>query len=179
MADLDFEFDPTSVEPNSFEEPPPGEDVAQIVESNVNLAKSGNGKVLGFTWQITEGEHINRKFWQYINYQHSNAQAQIIGQQQLKMICDAVGLQGHLTDSEMLHNIPCRVLRVVDKKDPSRCVIRWVKPMQAEAPSAKPAVVAKPIAQTAKPATTQQPYKGPVGQVPAGQTRPWGNRKTA
>lgn len=173
--DLDFEFDPSAVEPGTFDALPAGDVIAQIVESNVNLAKSGNGKVLAFTWEITEGDLTNRKFWQYLNYQHTNATAQIIGQQQLKAICEAVGIEGHLTDSEVLHNIPCRVRLGIDPKDNSRNVVKSVKPLQADAPATK-AAVTKPAAQPATrsaQATTQAPKPA------TGQTRPWGNRKTA
>lgn len=178
MADLDFEFDPNSVEPGmDFTPVPAGDYAAQITESNVAPPKSGNGLMLNLTWEIVEGEYDKRKFWQRINYKHMSAQAQLIGQQQLKAICDAIGLQGHLTDSEMLHFQPCRVRLSIDHKnkdyDPKN-EVKSVKPLQADAPTTKPAVVKAAVAQQAtKPVTTQ------ATKPATGQTRPWGNRKTA
>lgn len=178
MADLDFEFDPNSVEPGmDFTPIPAGDYVAQITESDVAPPKSGNGLMLNLTWEIVEGEFDKRKIWQRINYKHTSAQAQLIGQQQLKAICDAIGLQGHLTDSEMLHFQPCRVRISIDHKnkdyDPKN-EVKSVKPLQADAPAAKPTVVkAAATQQATEPAATQATK--PV----TGQTRPWGNRKTA
>ena len=172
MADLDFEFDPNSVEPSagSLDPVPVGEYIAQIIESATAPAKSGNGKLLNLTWEITEGEFANRKFWQRINYQHTSVQAQLIGQQQLKAICDAIGMQDHLTDSEVLHFQPMRVRLVIDHKnkdyDPKN-EVKAVKPLDAEAPAGKPAT------NTASKKTVTEPVKA----TPAtGQTRPWGNR---
>lgn len=180
MADLDFEFDPNSVEPaTDFSTLPPGEYVAQITESDISIPKSGNGKSLNLTWQITEGEYENRIFWQHLNYQHSSAQAQEISQRMLKTICDAVGYGDHLTNSEVLHFVPCRVkLKYVPPKNgySEKNEVAFVKPLQADAPATKTAVT-KP---TVRPASRQtQEVKRPAAQAPAGQTRPWGNRKTA
>ena len=100
MASLNMEFDPGSVEPgNNLDPIPAGEYVAQIVDSSVNPPKSGKGLMLNLTWEVVEGEYEKRKVWDRINYQHESAQAQLIGQQQLKAICDAIGLPGHLSDS--------------------------------------------------------------------------------
>lgn len=175
MADLDLDFDPSSVDAApDMSALPIGEYVAQIIESVVAPAKTGNGMRLNFTWQVVEGEYVNRLFWQGLNYKHESAQAQMISQQQLKSICDAVGYTDHLTDSEVLHFIPCRVKVGFDRKNPERNEVKSVKPLQADAPVAKPTVVKTAATQAAtKPATTQ------ATKPPAGQTRPWGNRKTA
>jgi Protein of unknown function (DUF669) len=184
MASLNMEFDPNAVEPGgNFDPVPAGEYVAQIVESDVAPPKSGNGLMLNLTWEITEGEYTSRKFWQRINYQHTSAQAQLIGQQQLKSICNAIGLSGHLNDSEELHFQPCLVRLSIDAKDSNyapKNEVKSVKPASAQAPAAKP--------QTQQPTQGQatqrqaQPQQNTMTVKPAGSgggsgNRPWGNRK--
>jgi len=158
-----------------FEPIPASEVVAAIIESAVDPANSGNGQILKLTWQVTEGQYQNRQFWQNINYLHSSAQAQLIGQQQLKAICEAVGHDGHLDDSEVLHHVPCRVgLKI--KTDPGyspKNEVRFVKPVNAQAPAGKPAHM--PAAETvAVPAQSAQaaPPRGKAPAKPAGN-RPW------
>jgi hypothetical protein len=175
MANLNMDFDPGSVEPGQGLDPvPAGEYVAQIIESDVGPAKSGNGLLLNLTWEIVEGPHEHRKFWQRINYQHTSAQAQLIGQQQLKAICDAIGLAGHISDSEQLHFQPMRVRLVIDDSNKNylpKNEVKAVKPLNAVAPANKPQVAQQPGPAKAAPAAKPA--------APAGAARPWGNRATA
>ena len=84
-------FNPEEQEGSNFDVLPKGEYVAQIIDASVSQPKSGNGYGINFTWQITEGEYENRYAWQRITFQHSSNQAQQIGRQQLKDLCEATG----------------------------------------------------------------------------------------
>lgn len=170
MAKLDYEYNPDEIEPgNDFSAFEAGEYRAMIEGSDVAELKSGKGVGLNLKWKLSDGQpNAGRVVFQLINYQHESAQAQLIGQQQLKAICEAVGHSGLLEDSEVLHNVECRVRIAVeqdkDKQYPPKNVIKGVKPLEAGAPVGKPAASApaKPAAAPAKPAPAA-----------AGAPRPW------
>lgn len=180
MADLGMDYNPDEVEPGSFDGeliPSGTRAPMQITSSEVIPNKAGTGRMLKLRWDVTEGPFTNRVVFEQINYQHSSAQAQTIGQQQLKSICDAVGHVGPLTDSEMLHYRPCMCTIGIEKGKPKsdgsgnyedRNKITSHKPLTAgSAPAAKPATAApataKPQATAAKPAA-------------AAGNRPWPSR---
>jgi Protein of unknown function (DUF669) len=185
MAQLGQAFDPNSVEPNQFDDLPVGEYIAQIVESSVEATKTGTGMLLKLTWQVVDGQYENRKFWQQINFQNQSAQAQLIGQQQLKSICDSIGYTQHVEDSEVLHYQPCRVRLGMGKANgnyPARVEVKKVSPLQAQPPAGKaptaqpqPGATTQPQPQAAaRPAT---PARAPVSGPPG--ARPWGQRANA
>jgi hypothetical protein len=165
MAKLDYQYNPDEVESgNDFSAFEAGEYVAFIEGSDVADLKSGKGVGLNLKWKLTEGQpNAGRVVFQLINYQHESAQAQLIGQQQLKAICEAVGHSGLLEDSEVLHNVECRVRIGVEqdkeKQYPPKNVIKGVKPLEAGAPVGKPAAASAPASKSA-PAGKQAPASG-------------------
>ena len=190
MAKLGVTLDPNAIEPGMDFEPIPAPEVyARIIESEVEPAKTGRGQILKLTWKVMDdaAEFAGRQFWQDINFLHQSAQAQLIGQQQIRAICEAVGYAGHLDDSEVLHHTPCRVgLKITQDKGYSpKNEVRFVKPVNPQAPQGKPAASqssnASPAAngeqghtsaQSAPPAQTASPPAKPTGD------RPW-NRSAA
>lgn len=102
-------FDPNQVQDEQREILPPGQYVAQIIESDLVATKSGSGQMLKLTFEIVDGPCAKRRLWENLNIQNANAQAQEIAQKSLKRICTAVGHQGVLTDSEQLHFKPMRI----------------------------------------------------------------------
>jgi Protein of unknown function (DUF669) len=169
MAQLGTTLDPNAIDPaqNGFDNLPDGEYIAQIVANEVRHTKANTGLILILTWEIIEGEYTNRKIWQNINYQNESAEAQAIGQGQIKNICDAIGYKQHFNDGDVLMFQPCRVRIGLGKKQEGyerRNEIKSVKPMTATAPAGTPA-----IAPASKPATAP---KAPVGPAAAGR-RPW------
>jgi hypothetical protein len=166
MAKIYGDYNPDNVEPGMDFEPFTGTMLAQIIASDEKGAKSNeDNRILELRWKVLEGEpNAGREVFQNINYIHSSAQAQTIGQQQLKSICEAVGHEGHLEDTEVLHNVPCRVTFGLSKTTPEypnhKTEVKAVKPANAEAPADKPqertaaqkAAPAKPAA--SKPAAT-------------------------
>jgi len=105
--DNDVIFDPSTVEdtPNLI---PPGEYVAQIIEAENAIPRSGDGQMLKVTWAIVEGECEGRYVWQTLCYDHSSVTARDIAQKALKRICVALDV-GVLRDPETLKFKPARV----------------------------------------------------------------------
>ena len=120
MAKIYGDYNPDNVEPGMDFEPFTGTMLAQIIASDEKGAKSNeDNRILELRWKVLEGEpNAGREVFQNINYIHSSAQAQTIGQQQLKSICEAVGHEGHLEDTEVLHNVPC--LSLIHISEPTR-----------------------------------------------------------
>jgi len=186
MAELGQSFDQNAVEASKFDDLPVGEYIAAMVESEVKETKEKTGKLIAATWEVTQpsahGDFTGRKFWQNINFENASAQAQLIGQQQLKAICNAVGYTEHVTDTEVLHNVECRVTMGMGKANNSYAAkpeVKKVKPLSLAVPEAKQGATAAPAA--AKPATAAAPAaaRGPGGAAkPAGPggSRPWLNK---
>lgn len=102
-----FNFDTSSVEKreNNYELLPAGWYVGQVTESEIVPLKSGNGQSLKLTIEILSEGYRGRKVWARLNVQHSNPDAERISQQQLRELCEAIGL-GRMTDTVQLHNLP-------------------------------------------------------------------------
>lgn len=183
MAELGTTIDHQAIEPgqNGFENLPSNWYVGHFTESEVKPTKNGKGIILNMTIEITEGEFTNRKVWDSINFQHESAQAQLIGQQRIKTICEAVEYTDLLTDSEVLHFKPFRFRLGLSKPQQGyeqKNEVKAYKPMSAAAPDSKPEGTTKAAA---KPATTgaatgatgttagAKPAAGPSG----GAARPW------
>jgi len=107
---MQFNFDPNSVEKrdNVFELLPAGWYDAQVVESDINFLKTGNGQCLKLTFEVLTEGFRGRKVWVRLNVQHNNPTAEKIAQQQLRELCEAVGV-GRMTDTSQLHNKPVSV----------------------------------------------------------------------
>jgi len=107
MSELNFNA--YEVEPASeFTPLPNGQYVAVISESEVKAAKTGNGRYLGLTFVIIEGEYANRKVWTRLNIVNKNPDAQRIANGHLSSICRAVGVM-RPGDSSELHNLPLKI----------------------------------------------------------------------
>jgi len=173
MADLQTEFYHEQVEGSTYDLIPVGDYLAQIVSSEVVPPKSGNGLMLKLRWDILDGGYEGRCIFDQINYMHANPQAQLIGQQQLKAICEAVGITGPLKDSEDLHFKPCKIKVGIQKdKDgryDDRNTVKSVKPATGtiEPRQGTPGAAGRPTMPPAAAAAASR-------QTPAG--RPWGNR---
>jgi hypothetical protein len=114
MASLTGTFDATSVEPAApLELLPPGKYVAQILQSEMQPTKAGDGQLLWLELEIREGPHSGRKVWDRLNLVNPNQQAVEIAQRQLSAICHAVG-QLQVTDTEQLHFRPLMVTLAVE-----------------------------------------------------------------
>jgi hypothetical protein len=105
-----FQFDTNTVAPreNNFEVLPAGTYQAQVTESELVQLKSGNGTALKLTLEILSEGYRGRKVWARLNVRHTNTTAETIAQQQLRELCDAIGLV-RMADTVELHNKPMQV----------------------------------------------------------------------
>jgi hypothetical protein len=113
-----FQFDTNTVAPreNNFEVLPAGTYTAQVTESEIVTLKSGNGNALKLTLEILSDGYRGRKVWARLNVRHSSSAAEQIAQQQLRELCDAIGVV-RMTDTVELHNKPFSVKLKIRKDD--------------------------------------------------------------
>ena len=114
-----FSFDTNSVEKreNNYELLPAGWYTAQVTESEIVPLKSGLGQALKLTFEVLSEGYRNRKVWARLNVQHRGSpQAEQIAQQQLRELCDSIGVV-RMTDTVELHNKPVQIKVKVRKSD--------------------------------------------------------------
>jgi len=110
-----FRFDATQVAPQESIAPiPAGVYLAHIVDSDVAATRSG-GEMVKLTFQVLQGQFVNRKVFANINVRNPSADAERIGQSQLSALCHAVGVV-NLQDTAQLHMRPV-MIRVKIRKD--------------------------------------------------------------
>lgn len=112
-----FQFDTGSVEKrdNQYELMPVGWYTAQVTESEIVPLKSGNGQAIKLTFTVLSDNYRGRKVWVRLNVRHTNADAERISQQQLRELCESIGLV-RMTDTIELHNKPVQI-KVKIRKD--------------------------------------------------------------
>lgn len=161
----------------------PGDYVAHIIKSEMKQTKNGQGQYLELMWQIVQGDNTGRNLWTRLNLVNNSIQAVEIAQKHLKSICDAVGVPGPLSDSNVLHNKPC-MIRVTKKaatsEYPEGNDVKGYEPLTSAVP-AVPVVAGAPVAATPQSAmaaaaasTVANPTPGvaaPAQEVPA--KPPW------
>lgn len=114
-----FNFDTNSVEKreNNYELLPAGWYTAQVTESEIVPLKSGMGQALKLTFEVLTDGYRNRKVWARLNVQHRGSpQAEQIAQQQLRELCDSIGIV-RMQDTVELHNKPVQIKVKVRKDD--------------------------------------------------------------
>lgn len=112
-----FNFDTNSVEKreNNYELLPAGWYTAQVTESEIVNLNSGNGQAIKLTFEVLSDGYRNRKVWARLNVRHTNPKAETIAQQQLRELCDSIGIV-RMQDTVELHNKPVQI-RVKIRKD--------------------------------------------------------------
>ena len=169
MASLPHVFDASQVpeDERNFDPLPAGEYHVQVIDSGVTDTKNGQGVMVKLTMEVISGEFANRKLFDNIMYQHSNAQAQSIGQRRLADLIGSIGENPHMQNTEDLHFKPC--IAVVK-----------VKPASGDYGPGNEVRTYKPAG--AAPAAVQRaaPVQHVAAQAPAASAgnRPWA-RKTA
>ena len=129
-------FNAAEVQPTSFEPIPPGTYEAVACKSESRPMKSGNGMGFNFEFEIVSGDFRGRKVFEWINFEHrTNPQAQQIGREKLSALCRAVGVT-QLNDTAQLHNLPLMIVVAIDRKDPTKNVIKAFRPKTGAAASA-------------------------------------------
>lgn len=159
MASLGSTFNADSVDPRMQErEPiPAGVYRLEVVESDVQATKSGNGEMIKLTLRVMEGPCEDRTIWWNINYRNATATAQEIGQREFSALCHAVGVLAP-NETEELHYKPFTAKVGVEpaKGDygPKNKIVKvdWEGTGLTATPAAAPAaaVVAAPAAPSAR-----------------------------
>lgn len=113
-----FAFDSSTVAPRetNFELLPAGNYAAQVTDSEIVDLKSGNGQAIKLTLTVLEQGYNGRKLFVRLNVRHTNPQAEQIGQQQLRELCDSIGVV-RFNDTSELHNKPFIARVKVRKSD--------------------------------------------------------------
>ena len=172
-----FSFDTNTVEKreNNYELLPAGWYTAQVTESELVPLKSGLGQALKLTFEVLSEGYRNRKVWARLNVQHRGSpQAEQIAQQQLRELCESVGVV-RMQDTVELHNKPVQIkVKVRKSEDPQY-------EDQNEVNGFKPAGGGQPQMGGIPQRAAVPPANAPVAAVAApaaagGSTPPWAKK---
>jgi Protein of unknown function (DUF669) len=141
--ELDTPFVPAEEKGTSYSLLPAGKYKAEIVQATYGPTKNGRGQSVKLQWVITEGEHENRPLFQDILVQHESEEAQRIGRERFKDVCEACGISDPVTKLNVLLYTPC-ILSVAVEKDkageyPDKNRIARVRPVIASENGGTPA----------------------------------------
>jgi len=155
-----FAFDVTSAPelapaPSKYAPIPAGDYKAMITESEMKPTRAGTGQYLQLVWEITEGQHTDRKIWDRLNLVNPNPTAVDIAKRDLASIMRAVGLD-KIDDTEQLHYKEVMITVTVRKGDngyEDSNEIKAYAPAGRSAPAAAPAAPAAVATPAAAPAS--------------------------
>lgn len=175
-------FNPQTVEPREKMSGvlPAGKYLCRVTESDIVDLKSGNGRSLNLTLTSETPGYVGRKIWARLNIQHTNPVAERIAQQDLRDLCDAVGL-AHLGDTVQLHGKPVIVrvsVRPAEGKYDEQNEVRGFEPAGTASHTMPNQAKHAPTAPvTVIPASTQPGYTIPPPPAAAsGNAPPWAKR---
>jgi len=165
MAQFDFDTGSVEKRENSYELLPAGFYTAQVTESEIVPLKSGNGQALKLTFEVLQEGYRGRKVWARLNVRHTNQETERIAQQQLRELCESIGL-ARFRDTSELHNKPMQI-KVKIRKDE-----------KGQYEDQNDVNGFKPAAGGAAPMTAAAPRPAaPAANAPAaGATPPWQKR---
>ncbi len=156
-----------------FELMPEGDYVGQITESEIKPNSKGTGQLLKLTWELLNAGFKDRRVWQQINVQHTNPQAQQIGQIEFANLKAGLGITGTVADTLMLHNKPCGLKLKIEKGEgqyKDKNVVFDFFPAQqfgqAAGSTAPVAVVVAPVAAPVAPVAVATPAANTQGRMP-------------
>jgi hypothetical protein len=170
MARIVFQNNQVEKRENNFELIPASTYLAHVIQSDVKPTSTG-GEYIELVWEIlSEGPFRNRRIWDRINIKNKSQVAERIGQQSLRELNEALGLE-RLEDTAQLHNKPVMIRTGIERdkegKHEDKAVVKGYKPAQGtqtvQQPSA-PAPAGSAPAPAAAPAT------------PPANSAPWAKR---
>ena len=180
MANLGFTFN-TDEAPDRQTPIEPGTYVANAIEADVVPNSKGTGTMLKLTWSITDGPSTGRRVWQNINIQHTNPDAQRIGQAELKEITAALGLAS-ITNTEPLLFKPLMISvasETSNQDGKTRTVVKKVAPYGAT-PAKRPATGPNPAPASENAAGFGQPRQAAESAATGPRSgTPWGKKTAA
>jgi hypothetical protein len=109
MAFIDFDFDPTTVEPSKFGLTPIGEYIVEVTETDYKSTKDSTGKYIELKMTVLDGPYAGRQIVDRLNVKNNSEFAVEIAQRTLKDILDAIGYKGQFRDTSVLHNRPMKI----------------------------------------------------------------------
>lgn len=164
-----FSFDTSTVAPreNNYELLPAGWYVAQITDSEIVDLKSGNGKAIKLTFDVLSEGYRGRKIWAQLNVRHNKQRAEQIAQQQLRELCDSLGIV-RMNDTAELHNKPIQIKVKVRKSDnPQYEDQNDISGYKAAGGASAPSVMIPPRA------------AAPSASAPTASSPPWAKKNAA
>lgn len=175
-----FNFDTNNVEKreNNYELLPAGWYTAQVTESEIVPLKSGQGQALKLTFEVLSDGYRNRKVWARLNVRHSGSpQAEQIAQQQLRELCDSIGIV-RMQDTVELHNKPVQIKVKVRKSDDPQYEdqneVNGFKPVGGS--PAHGQAMAAGMAQRAATPPANAPVAAAAAPAAGGSTPPWAKK---
>lgn len=164
-----FQFDTGSVEKreSQYDLLPAGWYTAQVTDSEIVTLRTGNGQAIKLTFDILSEGYRGRKVWARLNVRHTNQDAERIAQQQLRELCDSVGI-ARFNDTVELHNKPVQVRIKIRKDDTGQYED------QNDVAGFKPVAGGAPAAPRAPAPSAAAPANAPVAGGAA--TPPWQKR---
>ena len=105
MASFSFDISAVAPRENNYELLPAGKYTCLVSDSSIQPLKSGNGTGLKLTLNVLQEGYNGRKLFVSLNVQHTDPESERISQQQLRQLCEAVGVS-RMTDTAELHNKP-------------------------------------------------------------------------
>ena len=174
-------FDASGVEPAvTFEILPPGKYRAQIVQSEMQPTKQGDGQMLCLEFDVLDGPYQGRKLWERLNLVNRSQQTVEIAQRQLSAICHAID-RIQVTDSEQLHFRPMLLTVAVelDKRDEHLPADQRRKQNRVKGYARASGAAAAPAATAARPSSplaATAPAASRTAAATAPASPPWRSR---
>jgi len=161
MADMNF--DSTEVK-DDFAPIPTGEYTAKITESEWRWSKNNpENQYLALVMVILDGDFTGRKLFVNLNLRHPKDTVKSIANQELKRICNAVGVYRIENDSQELHGIPF-IVKLQLSADGFEIKVKGYKAIDGDA---MPTVSAAP-----KPTVTASTARAKPATAAAATTKP-------
>ncbi|MEM6932357.1 MAG: DUF669 domain-containing protein [Pseudomonadota bacterium] len=118
---------------------PAGEYVSVIAQADKRDAKRAGNAYINLEFEVVEGEHSGRRFWNMLNLWNDNAQAVEIANRDLNSICNACGkLRQSVRSTDELIGIPMIVklgIRQQDGYDPQNVTKGFAPAQQGATPA--------------------------------------------
>ena len=116
MARLGFTFDSSNQQGQDTNDVlPAGDYLMQVVQSEVRATKDGSGQYVWLEFDILDGEHQGRKYWERLNIWNANPTAAEIANRALTSLTRACGMVA-IEDTDDLHFKPIKVRMGVSKR---------------------------------------------------------------
>jgi len=129
MARLGFTFDSSNQQGQDTNDVlPAGDYLMQVVQSEVRATKDGSGQYVWLEFDILDGEHQGRKYWERLNIWNANPTAAEIANRALTSLTRACGMVA-IDDTEDLHFKPIKVRMGVSKAELLVPLVEGVQPV--------------------------------------------------